>query len=134
MKLPVNLHLGIPRWFNQNKQTNKQITNKHSNSLVNQQYLSQIKSDIYKTFRETFCQCPKMIKIKKNKQINKKKTNNLTNKHFQSNFRILNISAKSSQIFTKFSGDLSLGVPIWLKQKKQISKQTNKQKNKLTFT
>ena len=50
----------------------------------------------------------------------------------QSNFLILNISAKSSQIFTKFSGELSVGVPLWLKQKgnKSINKKTNKQTNK----
>ena len=47
----------------------------------------------------------------------------------QSNFLILNISAKSIWIFTKFLGKLSVGVPRWLKQKnKQIYKHTNKQK------
>ena len=44
-----------------------------------------------------------------------------TNKHFQ----ILNISAKSSRISTKFSGELSVGVPKRLKQKKSINKQIN---------
>ena len=52
----------------------------------------------------------------------------------QSNLLILNISAKSSQIFTKFSVELSVGVPLWLKQKTNKSyKQTNKQTNKWTF-
>ena len=76
---------------------------------------------------------------KQTKHINKQ-----TNKHF----KILYISAKSSQIFTKFSGYISVGVPRWLKyristkfsgeisvgvqkrfKKKQIYKQTNKQIN-----
>merc|ERR1712120_47951 len=70
-----------------------------------------------------FCGCPKMIK--KKKQI-KKQTNKQINI-----FWILNISAKSSRISTKFSGELSVGVPKGLKQKnKQIyKKQTNKQIN-----
>ena len=54
-----------------------------------------------------------------------KQTKTQTNKHFY----ILNISAKSSQISPKFSGELSAGVPQRLKQKKQIYKQTNKQIN-----
>merc|ERR1711867_309049 len=71
----------------------------------------------------------RMIKAK-NKHI-LKKTNKQIN-IFQSNFLILNISAKSSRIFTKFSGELSLGVPLLSKQKtnKSINKQTNKQTNK----
>ena len=45
----------------------------------------------------------------------------------QSNFLILNISAKSSRIFIKFSEKLPVGVSQWLKQKnKSINKQTNK--------
>ena len=43
-----------------------------------QQYLSQIKSDHHKTFRETFCGCPMMIKTK-SKQIHKQKTNKQIN-------------------------------------------------------
>ena len=50
----------------------------------------------------------------------------------QSNLLILNISAKSSPIFTKFWGKLPLGILRWLKQKtnEYINKQTNKQTNK----
>ena len=50
----------------------------------------------------------------------------------QSNLLILNISAKSSPIFTKFWGKLPLGILQWLKQKnnENINKQTNKQTNK----
>ena len=50
----------------------------------------------------------------------------------QSNLLILNISAKSSQIFTTFWGKLPVGIQQWLKQKiyKSINKQTNKQTNK----
>ena len=50
----------------------------------------------------------------------------------QSNLLILNISAKSSRIFTKFWGKLPLGILRWLKQKNNeyINKQTNKQTNK----
>ena len=50
----------------------------------------------------------------------------------QSNFLILNISAISSWIFTKFWGKLPLGTLQWLKQKtnEYINKQTNKQTNK----
>ena len=48
----------------------------------------------------------------------------------QSNLLILNISAKSSQIFMKFLGELSVGVPWGLKQKKQTNLLTNKQTNK----
>ena len=67
-------------------------------------YLIEIKSDLQEILREYSCGQPKMIKIK-NKQINKQ-TNKQTN-----TFYILNISAKSSWIFTKFSGELSVGVP-----------------------
>ena len=69
-----------------------------------------------------------------NKKQPGQQTNQQTNKQtyniLQSNFIILNISAISSRIFTKFSGELSVGVPLWLKQKnKQIykNKQTHKQ-------
>ena len=45
----------------------------------------------------------------------------------QSNLLILNISAKSSRIFSKFWGKLPLGILPWLKQKnKQIYKQNKK--------
>ena len=59
-----------------------------------------------------------MIK-KTNRLTNNKKKQKKTNK--QINIFSLNISAKSSQISTKFSGELSVGVPQRLKQKnKQI--------------
>ena len=73
-----------------NKQKNKQ-TNKH---FLDSQYLSQVKSDLCKTFNETSCGCPMIIK-RIHKQTKKQKK---TNKHF----KILNISAKSSWIFAKF--------------------------------
>ena len=78
---------------------------------------------------------PWWLKQKTNKYINNqptKQTNKQTNKHFQSNFLILNISAKSSRIFWKFLGKLSVGILQWLKQKTNgyINKQTNKQTNK----
>merc|ERR1712239_4506 len=91
-----------------NKQTNKQ-TNKH---ILDLEYLSQIKSDLHEILRETSFGCSTMIKAK-NKQIYKQ-TNKQTNKQInisQSNFLILNISAKSSWIFTKFSGYIPVGVP-----------------------
>ena len=50
-----------------NKRTNKQ-TNKH---FLDPIYLSQIKLDLQKIFRETSCRSPTMIKTKKNKQIYK---------------------------------------------------------------
>merc|ERR1712236_196742 len=80
-----------------NKQTNKQ-TNKH---VLDLEYLSQIKSDLHENFRVYFCGCHKIIKIK-NEQVKNKQINI---------FKILSISAKSSQIFIKFSGELFLGVP-----------------------
>ena len=60
------------------KQTNKQ-TNKQINILLNPKYLSQIKSDLHKIFRVTYCGCPKMVKTKK--QISKQ-ANKETNKQF----------------------------------------------------
>ena len=50
---------------------------------------------------------------------------------------ILNISSKSSLIFTRISGKHPVGVPQRLKQKKtnkSINKQTNKHTNKQTNT
>ena len=58
-----------------NKQTNKQIKNKH---FLDPKYISQIKSDLYQIFRETFRGCPSMVKTK-NKPIDKQ-TNEQTNK------------------------------------------------------
>ena len=58
------------------KQANKQTNKKH---LLDPKYLSQIKSDLHITFRETSCGCPMMFKTKKNKQIHKQ-TNRQTNK------------------------------------------------------
>merc|ERR1711875_127409 len=79
-----------------NIRTNKQ-TDKH---FVDPKYLSQIKSDPLDIFRVYSCGCPKKIKIK-DKQVNKQ-TNKQTNRC--TFFKILYISAKSSRIFTKFSG------------------------------
>ena len=56
------------------KQTNKQ-TNKH---FLDPRYISQIKSNLPKIFRGTFCWCPTKIKTK-DKQIYKQ-TNKQTNK------------------------------------------------------
>ena len=56
-------------------QINKQI------NILDAKYLSQIKSDIHKIFRETSCGYSTMIEAKNNKSINKQ-TNKQTNKHF----------------------------------------------------
>ena len=96
-----------------NKKTNKQ-TKKH---LLDPKYLSQINSDLHKIFRVPSHKCPKMIEIK-NKQLNKQ-TNQQTNKYFLK----LNISAKSSSVFTKLSGK---GFPMMNNTNKQNkTKQTN---------
>ena len=65
------------RTFQQtNKQTNKQI------NILDPKYLSQIKSNLHKIFRGTFCWCPtKIITEKTNKSINKQ-THKQSNKHF----------------------------------------------------
>ena len=66
--------------------------------FLDPQHFSQIKTDLHKIFRATSCGCPKMIKIKKQTNLS---TNKQTNKQiniFQSNFLILDISAKSSRI------------------------------------
>ena len=60
-----------------NKSTNKQT--KQIN-ILDPKYLSQIKSDLHKTFREASCWYPIMINTK-NKQLHKQ-TNKQTNKQF----------------------------------------------------
>merc|ERR1711888_144276 len=62
------------------KQTNKQ-TNKQT--FLDPKYHTQIKSNLHKIFRGTFCWCPTKVKTKKtNKSINKQ-TNKQTNQHFR---------------------------------------------------
>ena len=82
------------------KQINKQI-----NIILDPKYLSQIKPDIYETFRETSCGCPKMIK------------------------KYINISQPKSDLYEIFRV-YSCGCSKMIKIKKQVNKQTNKQTNK----
>ena len=63
--------------------------------------------DVQNIIRVYSCGCPNMIRIK-NKQFNEQ-TNKQSNK--QTFFKILYISAKSSPIFTEFSGYIPVGVP-----------------------
>ena len=97
-------------------------------------YLSQINSYLHETFRKkTSCWCPFMIKPLQSRIPPLPFPSPSPSR--QSNLLILIISAKSSRIFTKFSGKIPLGVLRWLKQKtnKSINKQTNKQTNKHFF-
>ena len=45
-------------------------------NILYPKYLSQIKLDVYETFRETFCECPTVLKTENN-QINKQTNKNL---------------------------------------------------------
>ena len=68
---------GIFLWVSQDDLNKKQInkkTNKQINIFLDLIYLSQIKSDLHKTCRETSYECPTLIKTK-NKLI-------IKNKHF----------------------------------------------------
>ena len=89
---------------------------------VNQQCLSQIMSEIQKTFRKTSYGYPNIIETnhRTNKQTNKQnketqhpKTNQnkQTKKNKQTNKHINNISAKSSQNFKKLLGKHPMGIP-----------------------
>ena len=83
--LSGNLPVGIPRRLNQKTKTNAQ-RNKHR--FLDWQCLSQIKSNLYKTFRKSSCVgSPKMIQTK-NKQTNKQ-TNKYINKQTNKKTKIL---------------------------------------------
>ena len=79
MKNLGNLPVGIPRLF---KQNNKRTNKKHS--FLDQQYISQIKSDINEILLQVF----QDYSNKNRKQKNKKQTNKQTKI-----FKIDNISA-----------------------------------------
>ena len=78
-------------------------------------------SDLHKTFRDTFCRCPKMIKTK-HKQIHKQ-----TNKQIFLDHKYLSlIKSEHHKIFR----ETSCGCPTTIKTiNKQINKQTNKNKH-----
>ena len=99
---------------------------KKNKIFVDPKYLSQIKLDLQKTFREASCWCPTLIKTK-NKQIHKqtnKQTNRLT---FLDPKYLSQIKLGLHEIFTVYF----CGWPKMIKIKiKSISKQTNKQSNK----
>ena len=81
-------------------------------------------SDLHNSFRQTFCGCTKMIKIK-NKSINKK-TKKQTNKHFLHPKYLSQIKSNLHKIFR----GTFCWCPTKIKTKnKQIYKQTNKQIN-----
>ena len=114
-----------------NKQTNKQ-TNKH---FLDPKYLSQIKSNLHKIFRGTFCWCPKKIKTKK-------QTNLQTNKQTNTQINILEpiyLSQIKSDLHEGHqpSAGARILAPVGgqtfsyiKKENKSINKQTNKQTNK----
>ena len=76
-------------------------------------YLSQTKSDLHKIVRVYSCGCPKMIIKPLQSRIPPLLPFSPSSPPLscQSNLLILNISAKSSHIFTKFSGYIPVGVP-----------------------
>ena len=77
-------------------------TNKKTKKIVNQQYLSQINSDLQETFRKTSCGHPKMIQrnMPASKKLNKL-TNNFVNQQYLS---------QKSQIFKKFKKKLPVDI------------------------
>ena len=89
-----------------NKKTNRQ-TNKQTNTFLDQQYLSQKKSNLYETFRNLPVGIPRWFK---QKQTNTQR-NNFVNQQYLSQIKL---------IFMKHSGNLTVGIPRWFKQKQKI--------------
>ena len=97
MKLLGNLHVSIKRQFNKKKQMSKQT------NILYQQYPSQIKSNIFKTFRKYSSWYPQMIQAKKTKKQTKKQTNKQTflDQQYPSQikFNIYETFSKSSWVY-----------------------------------